>query len=151
MKHLKSCRPQSGRLYPVGEYTTREICSCVYNKNRAKYDRIYREYRRHLDAVAESRAVLLCILQTRFSFLPQQSRLSLAWRYQAPYNGALLYSTAATANGRRQEKQKNDPFLSPSSLKKRIGEENIRIFRAFLAAAIFMALLKHYLLYSLFL
>lgn len=148
MKHLKSCRPQSGRLYPVGEYTTREICSCVYNKNRAKYDRIYREYRRHLDAVAESRAVLLCILQTRFSFLSQQLRLSLAWRYQAPYNGALLYSAAAaTADGRRQEKQKKDP----SSLKKRIGEENARLFRAFLASLIFMATLKHYLLYSLFL
>lgn len=93
VKHLKSCTPLENQKYPTGEYTTKTLCSCVYNRNRAYFDRLYREYEVYRDQLEDSRATLFCILSTKCDCKPNVA-LYITRQYHAPYRGTLLFTGA---------------------------------------------------------
>lgn len=88
-KHSKTCVVLENRAYPTGEYNTKQLCSCEYHRNPSYYNRIYREFRVHLDQISEAQRTLFCILFERCGCSKQTSSY---WtrQYHAPYKGTLI-------------------------------------------------------------
>lgn len=134
-KHSKTCVVLEDRAYPTGEYNTKQLCTCEYHRNPSYYNRIYREFRVHLDRISEAQRVLFCIL---FEKCGCSKVTSLYWtrQYHAPYRGTLLYSGLLQAETKPKDSPKYD-------------EKFAKLNQKVLLVALFVvivATIKHYFL-----
>jgi hypothetical protein len=136
-KHLKTCVLLESRAYPIGEYNTKFLCSCEYHRNPSYYNRIFREFRVHLDQISEAQRTLFCILFEKCG-CSRQTSLYCTRQYHAPYKGTLICSGFPPSAAKSEDSLKYDEKFTKLNQK-------VLLVVLFVAVA---ATIKHYFIFS---